>query len=149
MKRVALEAWLPNWAEFVSWYYWQSEYLLSIYNLRPTVFAWCLKSRKVNFVNILLLFAMLWKCKSKFSFSLKYSFAFLSSNPLEYDTCNVRIVEWTNFNLWNTVKLGYNEFGYNEHPVITNKKLNPKYRFYYIKPPGFNEQIWSVPSSSL
>jgi len=30
-----------------------------------------------------------------------------------------------------TVKLGYNELGYNEHSVITNKYLSPKWSIYY------------------
>jgi len=53
-----------------------------------------------------------------------------------------------------TVKLGYNELGYNEHSVITNTMFSPKWPFYYTKQPGYNnpgynEQIWSVPSCSL
>jgi len=39
----------------------------------------------------------------------------------------------------NTVKLGYNELGYNEHSVITNKIFSPKLLFYYINQPGYNE----------
>ncbi len=38
-----------------------------------------------------------------------------------------------------TVKLGYNELGYNEHSVITNKMFSPKGPFYYTKQPGYNE----------
>jgi len=38
-----------------------------------------------------------------------------------------------------TVKLGYNELGYNEHLVITNEKFSPKWPFYNIKQPGYNE----------
>ncbi len=38
-----------------------------------------------------------------------------------------------------TVKLGYNELGYNEHSVITNKMFSPKWPFYYTKQPGYNE----------
>ncbi len=55
---------------------------------------------------------------------------------------------------WNTVKLGYNELGYNEHSVITNglssqighlsTQINP-----VITNPGYNEQKLPVPSSSL
>jgi len=40
---------------------------------------------------------------------------------------------------FNTVKLGYNELGYNKHSVITNKKLCTKWPFYNIKQPGYNE----------
>jgi len=29
--------------------------------------------------------------------------------------------KYSHFQIINTVKLGYNELGYNEHPVITNK----------------------------
>ncbi len=53
-----------------------------------------------------------------------------------------------------TVKLGYNENGYNEHSVITNiflrkfgpisKQINP-----VITNPGYNEQKCPVPSCSL
>ncbi len=32
-------------------------------------------------------------------------------------------MEKVNFVVWTTVKLGYNELGYNEHSVITNKKI--------------------------
>ncbi len=38
-----------------------------------------------------------------------------------------------------TVKLGYNELGYNEHSVITNKLFGPNWSFYYINQPGYNE----------
>jgi len=38
-----------------------------------------------------------------------------------------------------TVKLGYNELGYNEHSVITNKKFCPKWPFYNIKQSVYNE----------
>jgi len=31
-----------------------------------------------------------------------------------------------NFRTKNTVKLGYNELGYNEHSVITNRFFSPK-----------------------
>ena len=53
-----------------------------------------------------------------------------------------------------TVKLGYNELGYNEHSVITNKYFVSKGSFTtqinpVITNPGYNEQIWPVPSSSL
>ncbi len=41
--------------------------------------------------------------------------------------------------LWSTVKLGYNELGYNEHSVITNNFFSPKWSFYYINQPGYNE----------
>ena len=41
------------------------------------------------------------------------------------------------------VKLGYNELGYNDsvitNSVITNKKFCPKWPFYNIKQPGYNE----------
>ncbi len=36
-------------------------------------------------------------------------------------------------------ELGYNELGYNEHSVITNKIFSPKWLFYYINQPGYNE----------
>jgi hypothetical protein len=54
----------------------------------------------------------------------------------------------------NTVKLGYNELGYNEQLVITNKFLSQiGYFTTQINPditnPGYNEQKWSVPSCSL
>ncbi len=39
----------------------------------------------------------------------------------------------------NTVKLSYNELGYNEHSVITNKLFSPNWSFYYIKQPGYNK----------
>ncbi len=44
-----------------------------------------------------------------------------------------------------TVKLGYNELGYNEHSVITNKFLSQIGNFTtqinpYITNPGYNEQ---------
>jgi len=42
------------------------------------------------------------------------------------------------FNL-NTVKLGHNELGYNEHSVLTNKLISPKWSVYYINQPGYNE----------
>jgi len=44
------------------------------------------------------------------------------------------------------VKLGYNELGYNEHSVITNKICSPKWPFYYLNQPGYNEQSrsWAV-----
>jgi hypothetical protein len=53
-----------------------------------------------------------------------------------------------------TVKLGYNELGYNEHSVITNKFLGKICHFStqmnpVITKPGDNEQIWPVPSCSL
>jgi len=41
--------------------------------------------------------------------------------------------------LGTTVKLGYNELGYNEHLVITNKIFSPKWLFYYINQPDYNE----------
>jgi len=37
------------------------------------------------------------------------------------------------------VKLGYNELGYNEHSVITNKLFSPNWSVYYINQPGYNE----------
>jgi hypothetical protein len=53
-----------------------------------------------------------------------------------------------------TVKLGYNELGYSEHSVVTNRflsqighigtQINP-----VITNPGYNEQKWPVPSCSL
>jgi len=49
----------------------------------------------------------------------------------------------------NTVKLGYNELGYNKHSVITNDFFSPKWSFYYINQPGYNEQIQPVPSCLL
>jgi hypothetical protein len=53
-----------------------------------------------------------------------------------------------------TVKLGYNELGYSEHSVITNKFLSQiGYFNTQINPvitnPGYNEQKWPVPSCSL
>ncbi len=33
---------------------------------------------------------------------------------------------------YDTVKLGYNELGYNKHSVITNDFFSPKWSFYYI-----------------
>jgi hypothetical protein len=55
---------------------------------------------------------------------------------------------------YNTVKLGYNELGYNEHLVITNKLFGPNWSFYYINQPGYNgpgynEHFQPVPSCSL
>jgi hypothetical protein len=52
------------------------------------------------------------------------------------------------------VKLGYNELGYNEHSVITNKQFGPKCPFTtqidpVITNPGYNERFWLVPSCSL
>ncbi len=38
-----------------------------------------------------------------------------------------------------TVKLGYNELGYNENSVITNDFFSPKWLFYCINQPGYNE----------
>jgi len=43
-----------------------------------------------------------------------------------------------------TVKLGYNELGYNEHSVITNKQFGPKCTFTtqidpVITNPGYKE----------
>ncbi len=38
-----------------------------------------------------------------------------------------------------TVKLGYNELGYNEHSVMTSDFFSPKWLFYYINQPGYNE----------
>ncbi len=49
----------------------------------------------------------------------------------------------------NTVKLGYNELGYNEHSVITNKFFSPNWSFSYINQPGYNEHFQPVPSCSL
>ena len=46
------------------------------------------------------------------------------------------------FNLYYTVKLGYNELDYNELPVITNKFFqffSPKIHIYYINELGYNE----------
>jgi len=53
-----------------------------------------------------------------------------------------------------TVKLGYNELGYNEHSDIMNKYFGPKSPFTtqidpVITNPGYNERIWQVPSCSL
>jgi hypothetical protein len=53
-----------------------------------------------------------------------------------------------------TVKLGYNELGYNEHSVITNKFLGKIGHFTTQMTPvitkhGYNEQKWPVPSCSL
>jgi hypothetical protein len=53
----------------------------------------------------------------------------------------------------NTVKLGYNELGYNEHSVITNKFLDNIGHFTtqmnpVITKPGYNEQKWPVASCS-
>jgi len=39
----------------------------------------------------------------------------------------------------NTVKLGCNELGNNEHSVITNKFFSPKRLFYYTNQPGYNK----------
>ncbi len=56
------------------------------------------------------------------------------------------------------MKLGYNELGYNEHSVITNKIYGkcsvPNDHFTtqnnpVITNPSYNEQIWSVPSCTL
>jgi hypothetical protein len=57
-------------------------------------------------------------------------------------------------NFMSTVKLGYNELGYNEHLVMTNKYFGPICSFTtqidpVITNPGYNECIWSVPSCSL
>jgi len=54
----------------------------------------------------------------------------------------------------NTVKLSYNELGYNKHSVITNEYFGPKSPFNtkidpVITIPRYNEQIWPVPSCSL
>ncbi len=39
------------------------------------------------------------------------------------------------------MKLGYNELGYNEHSVITNKKYNWLVQvIFMINLPGYNEQ---------
>jgi len=38
-----------------------------------------------------------------------------------------------------TLKFGFNELGYNEHSVITNKYFSPKWSLYYINQPGYNE----------
>jgi hypothetical protein len=38
-----------------------------------------------------------------------------------------------------TVKLGYNELGYNELPVIMNKLFSPKSKYNTIKCPSYNE----------
>jgi len=40
-----------------------------------------------------------------------------------------------------TVKLGYNELGYNEHSVITNEFFSPEWSFYYINKPGYNKKF--------
>jgi hypothetical protein len=53
-----------------------------------------------------------------------------------------------------TVKLGYNELGYNEQSVITNNFLVPIGHFTtlnnpVITKPGYNEHIHPVPSCSL
>ena len=53
-----------------------------------------------------------------------------------------------------TVKLGCNELGYNELSVITNEYFGPKLSFTkqinpVITNPGYNEQIWPVPSCLL
>ncbi len=37
------------------------------------------------------------------------------------------------------MKLGYNEFGYNENSVITNKFFSPNRSFYYKNQPGYNK----------
>jgi len=47
-----------------------------------------------------------------------------------------------------TVELGYNELGYNEHLVITNKFFIAQWSFYYTNQPGYNEQIQPVLSCS-
>ncbi len=52
------------------------------------------------------------------------------------------------------VKLDYNELGYNEHSVITNKFLGKIGHFTtqmnpVIKKAGYNEQKWPVPCYSL
>ncbi len=39
----------------------------------------------------------------------------------------------------NTVKLGYNEHGYNKHKAITNEFCIPNWSFYNINQLGFNE----------
>jgi len=44
-----------------------------------------------------------------------------------------------NFQTKNTVKLGYNELGYNEHSVITNIFFSPKWSVYCINQHGYNE----------
>ena len=57
----------------------------------------------------------------------------------------------------NTVKLGYNELGYNKLPVITNKLFpffSPKLMITTVTDPvitnsGYNEKIWPVPRCSL
>jgi len=36
-------------------------------------------------------------------------------------------------------ELGYNELGYYEHSVISNEFFSPKWSFYYINQPGYNE----------
>ncbi len=46
------------------------------------------------------------------------------------------------FNLYYTVKLGYNELGYNELPVIMNKFFQffqSQINIIYINLPGYNE----------
>jgi hypothetical protein len=53
-----------------------------------------------------------------------------------------------------TMKLGYNELGYNEHSDITNKFLGKIGHFTtqmnpVITKPGYNVQKWPVPSCSL
>ncbi len=67
-----------------------------------------------------------------------------SSGRRLWDSCAIRC----------TVELGYNEPGYNEHSVITNKTLDQIGYFStqtksVITNPGFNEQKWPVTSCSL
>ncbi len=53
-----------------------------------------------------------------------------------------------------TVKLGYNELGYNKHSSLTNKYFGPKCTFTtqidsVIMNPGYNKRIWLVLRYSL
>jgi hypothetical protein len=66
----------------------------------------------------------------------------------------ISVLKFWNSTFKTTVKLGYNELGYNEHSVITNKHLDKIGQFTtqmnpVITKPGYNEQKWPVPSCSL
>ena len=57
-----------------------------------------------------------------------------------------RLTFWTESSLkpsllWTTVKLGYNELGYNEHLVTANKCFGSEWPLYYINQPGYNEPL--------
>ncbi len=61
------------------------------------------------------------------------------NSPVEYVSGSPRKTFAVNENLQFKPDLYTVKFGYNEHSVITNKIFNPKWKYYYINQPGYNE----------